>query len=92
MNKLILATLLLSGTSYGQTMVNGYIKTDGTYVAPHVRSSADSVKENNYGYKPSGSGTNWYKSSDSGIKTLPSTIYDSSSYIKTDGTYESDEE
>lgn len=29
--------------------VNGYHRKDGTYVQPHIRSSPDSVKWNNYG-------------------------------------------
>lgn len=32
--------------------VDGYYRKDGTYVAPHVRSSPDSDRSNNYG--PSG--------------------------------------
>lgn len=30
------------------TRVNGYIKKDGTYVAPHVRSAPDSSSNNNW--------------------------------------------
>jgi hypothetical protein len=29
--------------------VRGYTRRDGTYVAPHVRSSPDSTRTNNYG-------------------------------------------
>jgi hypothetical protein len=31
--------------------VRGYTRSNGTYVAPHVRSSPDSTKSNNYGAK-----------------------------------------
>jgi hypothetical protein len=33
----------------GQVHVDGYTKRDGTYVAPHVRSSPDRTTGNNYG-------------------------------------------
>ncbi|PWG61128.1 hypothetical protein [Sediminicurvatus halobius] len=29
--------------------VDGYYRSDGTYVRPHVRSSPDSLRSNNYG-------------------------------------------
>ncbi|MDP3725677.1 MAG: hypothetical protein Q8R36_00590 [bacterium] len=33
--------------------VNGYYRSNGTYVAPHVRSDPNGLKYDNYGYKPS---------------------------------------
>ena len=46
-----------------QVHVRGYFRKDGTYVSPHIRSSPDGIKENNYSYKsPS---TNYYPSSNS---------------------------
>ena len=37
-------------TAYsGDVYVDGYYRNDGTYVRPHVRSSPDGVKWNNYG-------------------------------------------
>ena len=42
---LVLPTVLLAGDVY----VEGYYRKDGTYVRPHVRSSQDSYKSNNYG-------------------------------------------
>ena len=33
-----------------QVYVNGYIKSNGTYVAPHYRTAPDSNPYNNYSY------------------------------------------
>ncbi|MBI3710712.1 MAG: hypothetical protein HY246_23955 [Proteobacteria bacterium] len=33
-------------------VVHGYIKKDGTFVAPHLRSKADNTELNNRSYKP----------------------------------------
>jgi hypothetical protein len=39
------------------TQVQGYTRSDGTYVAPHMRSAPDSTRANNYGPStPSSSG------------------------------------
>jgi hypothetical protein len=44
------ALFLICGTSaYAQVQVDGYYRSDGTYVRPHVRSSPDSSRANNYG-------------------------------------------
>jgi hypothetical protein len=41
-------TLLFSGTTYASDKyVRGYMKRDGTYVEPHLRSEPDGYKENN---------------------------------------------
>jgi hypothetical protein len=54
--KTILAVALLSLTlsasafAYGQVHVRGYTKSDGTYVAPHVRSAPDNTVTNNYSH------------------------------------------
>jgi hypothetical protein len=44
--------LFLAFTSLvlGQVKVKGYYKSNGTYVAPHVRSSPNSTKTDNYSY------------------------------------------
>lgn len=34
--------------------VNGYMRKDGTYVAPHLRSNPDSMRWNNYGSQTMG--------------------------------------
>jgi hypothetical protein len=36
-------------TQSSDVYVNGYTKSNGTYVQPHYRSSPDSIKSNNYG-------------------------------------------
>lgn len=37
--------------NYGSTYVNGYTRSNGTYVEPYHRSNSDSYKFNNYGSK-----------------------------------------
>jgi len=47
--KLFFALLLALPTAVvAGTTVRGYVKSDGTYVAPHVRSSPNSNKYDNY--------------------------------------------
>lgn len=50
MKTLTLVTLgvLLAVTAAAQTHVNGYTRRDGTYVAPHVRTTPDGNRFNNY--------------------------------------------
>lgn len=64
---LILA-ISFSVESYAQVHVKGYTRKDGTYVAPHIRSSPDAYKWNNYG--PSSSSPNYLGK---GHVTAPST-------------------
>lgn len=45
---LLLVGLLLLGNICLADYVNGYRRSNGTYVAPHYRSSADSSRYNNY--------------------------------------------
>ena len=42
------AFLIVASSSLADTFVNGYVKRDGTYVPPHIRSSPDSTNWNNY--------------------------------------------
>jgi hypothetical protein len=58
---LILLTTFFTLPALAQVHVNGYHRKDGTYVQPHIRSSPDGTKSNNYG---SGGG-NGYASPDS---------------------------
>lgn len=46
-----LAALAFSAAATAQVHVHGYTKKDGTYVAPHYRSSPDSSKLNNWSTK-----------------------------------------
>lgn len=50
MKPLTLAVMLLLSASaaHAQTHVNGYYRSNGTYVAPHVRSAPDSSRFNNW--------------------------------------------
>jgi hypothetical protein len=45
---LIAATLIVPSTASAQVRVKGYTKSDGTYVAPHYRSSPNSTTSDNY--------------------------------------------
>jgi hypothetical protein len=47
-----LAILAISTTAMADVYVNGYYRSNGTYVAPHVRSNPDSRIDNNYSYSP----------------------------------------
>jgi len=47
---LILSFLILPTLSFAKDVnVKGYYRKDGTYVSPHIRSSPDGIKWNNYG-------------------------------------------
>ena len=55
------ALLLLTSLSiFSQVQVKGYYRSNGTYVKPHIRSSPDSTRSNNYG--ASGSGNSGFTS------------------------------
>ncbi len=45
--------LTLSLDAYAYVSVKGYYKSNGTYVAPYVRSNPNGLKYDNYGYTPS---------------------------------------
>ena len=51
---IVLATAVtlgsLASTASASVFVNGYVKGNGTYVAPHYRSSPDGFTFNNYSY------------------------------------------
>jgi opacity protein-like surface antigen len=51
--KTALATLIVlamtATAAAAQVQVRGYYRSDGTYVAPHTRSSPDGDRSNNYG-------------------------------------------
>ncbi|MFM9963581.1 MAG: hypothetical protein ACKV2Q_20430 [Planctomycetaceae bacterium] len=44
-----LITIAATTAHAGDVFVNGYHRSDGTYVRPHVRSAPDGIKSNNYG-------------------------------------------
>lgn len=45
---LLFALLSLSASAFADTYVNGYTRSNGTYVQPHYRSDANSVRSDNY--------------------------------------------
>lgn len=53
MKQIILAALLasVSATATSDQYVRGHVRSDGTYVAPHVRSSPNSSTYDNYSTK-----------------------------------------
>jgi hypothetical protein len=44
-----IAALVVATPAAAQVSVGGYTKRDGTYVAPHIRSSPNGTKADNYG-------------------------------------------
>ena len=46
---LIAAMLCAALPAFAQVHVDGHVRRDGTYVAPHVRSNPDGQRYNNYG-------------------------------------------
>lgn len=48
MKKLILGILLFSGIAQADVYVDGYYRSNGTYVSPHYRSSPNSTVYDNY--------------------------------------------
>lgn len=51
MKKYLLLLLLVAGTASADQYVRGHIRQDGTYVAPHYRSTPDGSQYNNYSSK-----------------------------------------
>ncbi len=82
--------LLLSFAIYGQVNVKGYYRSNGTYVAPHTRSSPNSTVTDNYSYTGR---TSSYSTNTPSTST--NTIYSKKStsdvwvdgYYRSDGTY-----
>lgn len=52
--------VFVAATSFAQTQVRGYYKKNGTYVAPHTRSSPNSTKSDNYGRQDRSSNSGSY--------------------------------
>lgn len=46
-----LTTLTLNSAAFAAVHVNGYYRSNGTYVQPHIRSNPDGIKSNNYSYR-----------------------------------------
>ena len=45
---------MATSTVFADQNVNGYIRRDGTYVAPYTRSNPDQYRYNNYGSQSNG--------------------------------------
>lgn len=45
---LLLALTVASGLAFADNYVNGYVRKDGTYVAPHYQTAPDRNPYNNY--------------------------------------------
>jgi hypothetical protein len=82
----VLLALFWVSHAFAQTQVDGYYRKDGTYVAPHYRSSSDSTVKDNYSYKGNSNpytgeqGTNYYK------KSSTSDYYDPSGWSGSSGS------
>jgi len=64
----LLAILAVASTCFADVYVHGYTKSNGTYVAPHHRSSPNSTKSDNW--STSGN-TNPYTGSQGSIQPNP---------------------
>lgn len=65
--------------SSSDVQVNGYYRSNGTYVQPHYRSESNAYKWDNYNYQPS---QPKYNNNYRGYNTTPNPgrFYDSNSY------------
>jgi hypothetical protein len=67
----LLALVCLSVASHAGDYVSGFVRSNGTYVAPHYRTSPNSTVQDNYSYKGNynpytgSTGTNYNRSSPS---------------------------
>lgn len=91
---ILILTILYSLTVDGQVHVKGYYRSNGTYVAPHTRSSPNSSPRDNYSYPGN---TNPYtgKTATGNPDTYVKNLYknnssQSSSDVWVDGYYRSD--
>lgn len=48
MKKIMLLTFLISSAAMADTYVNGYYRSNGTYVQPHYRSDSNDTKLDNW--------------------------------------------
>jgi peptidoglycan hydrolase-like protein with peptidoglycan-binding domain len=80
---LFLPSLVLSDTAHaqGRTRVRGYVRKDGTYVAPHWRTLPDGIKSNNYSYPGN------FNPNKGEITPIPGNDVWVNGYFRSDGTY-----
>lgn len=55
-----LLSAVIATPALADTYVRGYTKSNGTYVAPHYRSSPDNSRSNNYGTAGAGQSSSTY--------------------------------
>lgn len=48
----VVISVLAASAMAAETQVDGYIKRDGTYVAPHYRTTPDASRSNNWSSQP----------------------------------------
>ena len=46
----VMSSLFASSASWAYVSVRGYVRSNGTYVAPHIRTSPDGNPYNNFSY------------------------------------------
>lgn len=51
MKAMIIALLVTIGLASADVFVNGYFRSNGTYVESHYRTNPDGIKWNNYSYR-----------------------------------------
>ena len=80
---LLLLSLAVSDMAYaqGRTRVRGYVRKDGTYVAPHWRTNPDGIKSNNYSYPGN------FNPNKGTITPIPGNDVWVDGYFRSDGTY-----
>lgn len=83
---ILLAASVLAAPTFADTSVRGYVRSDGTYVQPHVRSDSNSVKYDNYSSKGNSNPYTGERGSSRSELSSPST-YDSSSSVRSLDSY-----
>lgn len=73
----------MASPAHAYVSVTGYYRSNGTYVAPYVRSNPNSLKYDNYSYRGTGSlyNSSYYSSNHSTSWYTPSWSTDSSYYL-----------
>lgn len=82
------AALLVAGAATAQVHVQGHYRSNGTYVAPHTRSSPDSSVYNNRSYQAPSYTAPTYRAP-APLYTAPPAPRTNmvSGYVRRDGTY-----
>jgi hypothetical protein len=81
----VIALLAVTATAASAGSVNGYTKSNGTYVAPYYRSAPDTTVQNNYSFKGNSDPYNGNTGTNSYSHDLTSPAFNGTPYG--DGTY-----